>query len=92
MNFATIKKIVKDCLTENDGVSYCPFRVGGAVLSASGIPTFIGCTIFTVYQTHHFDMMAFGTGFATIFGGMAALAGGVAYKSRFDTPCNRDGS
>lgn len=83
---ATLKKLIKDCLTENDGASYCPFRVGGAVLSATGIPTFIGCTIYTVLQTHHFDMMSFGAAFAAIFGGMGALAGGVGWKARSDTP------
>lgn len=78
-------KLLKDCLTENNGHSYCPFRVGGAALAGGGIPTFLGCTITAVLKTGQFDAVAFGTGFAAMFGGMAVLAGGVAMKARTDT-------
>lgn len=84
--FATLKKLLHDCLTENDGDSYCPFRVGGFALSAGGIPSFIGCAIWTTIQTDHFDAIAFGTAFAAMMTGMAALAGGVALKARTDAP------
>lgn len=84
--FATLKTLLHDCLTENDGVSYDPFRVGGFALSATGIPTFIGCAIWTTVKTGHFDAVAFGTAFAAMMAGMAALAGGVALKARTDAP------
>jgi hypothetical protein len=37
----TIKKIVKDCLTENDGKSYCPVRCFGAAFTVPSIAIFI---------------------------------------------------
>lgn len=78
------KKLLHDCLTENNGTSYCPFRVGGFALSAAGIPTFIGCQVWaTLHGEWH--PMDFGSGFAAILGGMALLAGGVAIKARTDT-------
>jgi hypothetical protein len=83
---AILKKMVHDCLTENNGSSFCPFRVAGAALAGSGIPTFIGCTIFTTIHTEHFDAVQFGIGFGGLMGGLTALAAGVAFKARTDTP------
>lgn len=81
--FETIKKLIHDCLTENDGQSFCPFRVGGAGLSATGIPTFIGASLWSVIHGH-WDPVAYGTAFAAMMSGMALLAGGVAFKARTD--------
>lgn len=80
----SLVKLIKDCLTENDGVSYCPFRVAGAALSASGIPTYIGGGIVSIYKTGALDYVTFGTGFGAMMAGLAALAGGVAFKARTD--------
>jgi hypothetical protein len=82
--FGALKKMLKDCLTENDGASYCPFRLGGFALSGTGIPTFIGCSVWQTFNGH-FDSLAFGTAFAAMMGGMAMLAGGVAMKAKTDT-------
>jgi hypothetical protein len=82
----TIKKVIKDCCTENNGTSYCPFRVSGFAFSAGACPTFTACAVWTTIQTGHMDYMAFGAGFASIMGGLALLAGGVAFKARTDTP------
>lgn len=79
-----IKRLVKDCLTENNGTSYCPFRVTGLVLAGGGIPTYIGAGILAAWQGH-FDFVAFGTGFAAMLGGLGMLAGGIALKARTDT-------
>jgi hypothetical protein len=79
-----LKKLVKDCLTENNGSSYCPFRVAGAALSAAGIPTFLGCAVYAAYQGH-FDPIAFGGGFAAMMSGLGVLAGGIALKAKTDT-------
>jgi formate hydrogenlyase subunit 3/multisubunit Na+/H+ antiporter MnhD subunit len=83
--WATLKKLVHDCLTENDGASYCPFRVSGAALSMAGIPTFIGCAIAELVRTGHFDAMSYGGAFAAMMGGIGVLAGGVAIKARTDS-------
>lgn len=82
--WATAKKIFNDCTTEIDGKTYCPFRVGGVALTATSFPTFIGLSIFSVLKdaSHHFDMIAFGTAFGLMMSGVAALAGGVAFKAR----------
>jgi hypothetical protein len=80
------KKLVHDCLTENDGQTYCPFRVSGLFLNLMGFPTFIGCSLYSVFRDHHFDMIAFGTAFGAMLSGCAVLAGGVAMKARTDNP------
>jgi hypothetical protein len=79
-----IKKLIHDCLTENDGTSYCPVRVAGAALASAGIPTFLGCALYSAYQGH-FDAVAFGGGFAAMMTGLGVLAGGVALKAKTDT-------
>lgn len=86
--FASIIKLFRDCLTENDGASYCPFRVGGFALSGSAIPTFIGCTIWTTIRSGQFDAVTFGAAFISMMSGLAILAGGVALKARTDTPAD----
>jgi len=83
--FAQLKKLIHDCLTENDGKSYCPFRVSGAALSATSIPTYAGAAITCLIKSGTLDFVAFGTGFAAIMGGLGLLAGGVAFKARTDT-------
>ncbi|SAK98559.1 hypothetical protein AWB80_07551 [Caballeronia pedi] len=83
--FDSIKKLVHDCLTENNGTSYCPFRVGGCALTLGGIPTFLGCAIYTTVVNGHFQFTEFGVGFGAMMTGMGVLAGGVALKARTDT-------
>jgi len=79
-------KMIKDCLTENNGQSYCPFRVAGCALAASGIPTFLGCAIYATYKSGSFQFAQFGIGFASMMTGIAVLATGVAFKAKTDTP------
>jgi len=92
--WATIRKVVKDCSTEIDGKTFCPIRVGGMSLIGSGIPTFIGLSIFSVIQNpeHHFDMIAFGTAFGAIMSGIALVAGGVTFKARGEIPADNSNS
>jgi hypothetical protein len=86
----TIKKVVRDCSTEIDGKTYCPFRVGGLSLIGSGIPTFIGLAIYSTVANpdHHFDMIAFGTAFGAMMTGIGLLAGGVTFKARGELPAD----
>jgi hypothetical protein len=81
----TIKKVVRDCCTENNGTSYCPFRVTGFTFGSLACPAFNLCALWTTLQTGHFDYMSFGAGFASMMGGLALLAAGVAMKARTDT-------
>lgn len=87
---AELKKLLKDCMTEVDGKSYCPFRVGGFALTSTSLPTFLALTVFDVVRHgQHFDMVSFGSAFGLMMSGIAALAGGVAFKARGEI---RDGA
>lgn len=86
----SLTKLIKDCLTENDGTSYCPFRVAGASLSTLGIPTFVAGGITSIVKTGSLDYIAFATGFSAMLAGLAVLAGGVALKAKTDTNLSLD--
>ncbi|AXT46337.1 hypothetical protein [Chromobacterium rhizoryzae] len=85
MLLTALTKCIKDCLTENDGSSYCPFRVSGAALAGSGIPTFIWGTVHTVIKTGTLDYVAFATGLGGMLTGFTVLCAGVALKAKTDT-------
>lgn len=80
------KKLIKDTLTENDGASYDFVRVIVAFCGITGFPTFLGCTVYSVYSNpdHHFDMIGFGTAFAAVLAGLATTAIGVGQKQKTD--------
>ena len=82
--FTTLKKAIKDLVTENDGVSYCPVRVFAFFLS---IPTIVLFTVGGVLQIvqGHFDLQGFATAFATLSGGFMAFGLSVAAKALTDT-------
>lgn len=86
--FALIKTVIKDCLTEPNGTSYDLVRVVALCMSATGFPAFLGFTGYSVYASpeHRFDMVAFGTAFAAILAGIAAVTGAIALKQKTDTP------
>jgi hypothetical protein len=85
--WAALKKLVKDCLTENNGESYDVIRVVTALVGASGLPTFIGLSIYSVVAStdHHFPMTEFGAAFGLILSGLCAAAIGVGQKQKTDT-------
>lgn len=78
-------KLIKDCLTENNGTSYCPFRVAGAALVSGGIPTFLGGAVVAIVHGH-FDPVQYAIAFTSMMGGLTVLAAGVALKAKTDTP------
>lgn len=82
--WASLKKLIHDCLTENDGTSYCPFRVSGAALAAAGIPTFLAGAVVAIAHGR-FDPVQFGLGFTSMMSGLTVLAAGVALKAKTDT-------
>ena len=81
----TLKKVVKDCCTENDGVSFCPFRLMGFITASVGIPIFFGGTIWYSALSKTFDCFHFAQAFTTFMGGIALLATAVAIKAVTDT-------
>ncbi len=84
--FATLAKVLKDSTTENNGQSFCAFRVAAVTLIATGFPTFLGCVVYTVVRNGTFDMGSFGAAMCAMLGGCGILAGGVAAKARTETP------
>jgi hypothetical protein len=79
----TIKKLIKDLITENDGSSYCPIRVFAFVLSFPAVIIFLaGYTIQLIHG--HFDGQGFSTAFATMTAGFAAFGASVAMKAFTD--------
>jgi len=83
-----MKKLIQDCLTENDGKSYDITRVIVALVGGSGFPTFLGCTIYSVISStdHHFDMQSFGIAMGAILAGLCTAAIGIGQKQKTDTP------
>lgn len=82
-----IKKLLHDCLTENDGKSYDVIRVIVMLVGCSGFPTFLGLSIYTVVKSsdHHFDMQSFGVAMCAILVGLCTAAVGVSQKQKTDT-------
>lgn len=87
-NAATIQKILKDCTTENNGESYDVIRVIVLLVGASGFPTFLGLTVYSVYASpdHHFPMAEFGGALCAILVGLCTAAIGVGQKQKTDQP------
>lgn len=80
----TIRKIVKDLHTENDGSSYDPVRIAGSTLLIPGIPVFFWGVIYNTLQQHRFDFGGFSMGIAGIASVILSLAAGVSIKARTD--------
>jgi len=86
--WAEFGKACKDCVTQNDGQTYCAFRIAGCATIFSSLPVFLGCVIYSVVHSKPFDMVGFGGAIGAILSGAALLAGGVAIKSRTEGGCN----
>lgn len=74
---ATLKQLIKDCLTGIDGKTYDPSRIYGAM----AVLTFLGLAIFSVLlKNQTFDPQSFGLG----FGGLL-LGFGLGVSTKADT-------
>ncbi|MFA7347275.1 MAG: hypothetical protein WCZ86_05905 [Desulfurivibrionaceae bacterium] len=75
------KKLIKDCCTGIDGTTYDPARVVGYGSAFALVTTFsFAMAIHAI--NGQFDAQASGIGAAALLGGVAAVAGGVALKSK----------
>lgn len=81
--FTTLKKAIKDTMTENNGQSYCPVRVFAFFLSIPTIILFAAGGTLQIVQGH-FDLQGFATAFATLSGGYMAFGLSVAAKALTD--------
>lgn len=82
--FTEIVKAVRDSGTENDGKSYDMARVAVIFMLLTGFPTFLFLCVYSTVHRLPFDMIAFGTAFAAMAGGVAAVTGAVAFKQKTD--------
>jgi len=80
----SIKQLIKDMITENDGVSFCPVRILSMGLSVPTVLMFIAGYAASIFQGH-FDGQNMALAFTTLCGGFAAIGAGVAAKALTDT-------
>jgi hypothetical protein len=80
--FSLIKKVIRDCLTGVDGVTYDPARVYGAL----AILVFLGNSMYAIYLGQPWGAIDFGTGFGLVMAGFGAA---VAMKAQTE-PTYRD--
>lgn len=64
-----IKKVIHDCLTEDDGVSYCPAKISSFIALFS----YLGNTTYSIHTGHAPDLQSFGVGLAAVLSGCGAL-------------------
>lgn len=89
---SAFRKLVHDCLTENDGKSYCPIRVLGMLYGVGVFPVFAGGVVFIIWHTHQFPMLEFAGAFSTIVSSFGILAAGIRFKAKTDTPAPDGGT
>jgi hypothetical protein len=87
MKWQTIKKLIKDCLTENDGQSFCPIRCFGAALTIPSVIIFIAAAARVVFSSgfSSFPFHDFSTSFSIIIGGIGVWSAGITAKAFTDT-------
>lgn len=76
------KKVIKDCFTGLDGVTYDPARVFGYGGAALGMIGFIADASVVAWKHGVFDSQAYGIGYGALLAGVAAVGGGVAWKAK----------
>jgi hypothetical protein len=81
-----LKKILKDCMTEQDGVTWCPFRIAGCGTTATSIPTFIWLAVWSALHGQPVDLKDFAIAFGGMMTGISVLAGTVAFKIKSEIP------
>lgn len=72
-------KFIKDCLTEDDGESWCFAKVTTALT----ITSYLANTTYSIYLGHAPNLLEFGEGLAAVIGAGAAL---IAAKQATQVP------
>jgi hypothetical protein len=81
--FSLIKKVIHDCLTGVDGVTYDPARVYGGM----AVNVFLLNSMYAIYRGQPWGAVDFGTGFGLLMAGFGAA---VAMKSQTE-PTQEEG-
>ena len=79
----TVKKVLKDLLTENDGQSFCPIRVFAFGLSTPTVLIFIAGSLQKLIE-HQLNLQDLSTAFSTLCAGFAGLGAAVSIKAFTD--------
>lgn len=74
--FVKLKSVISDCITEKDGVTACPARIGWCV----GSLAYLVATLYQIKTHGVFDYVQFATGF-----GIIQACGGAAVKIKETT-------
>jgi hypothetical protein len=83
--WVSFKKLVKDCLTENDGKSFCPVRCVGGAISIPAIVIFLVAGGRMAFQPA-FPLRDFAVSFSIMMGAICTGFGvGIAVKAFTDT-------
>lgn len=81
------KKILADCLTENDGKSYCPVRVVGGLLIIPAIFVFLGGAVYMLLKHDSIDLQLFAMSLVTMVGAVTTMFSvAIAVKAITDKP------
>ncbi|MEL6237026.1 MAG: hypothetical protein AAFO57_00155 [Pseudomonadota bacterium] len=83
--FATIKRLISDCLTGPNG-DFDPARVVGYGITMAGGVEFLVLTAYTTLRTGAFDGAQFAIGLTGVGGALAASAAGVWLKKSTEVP------
>lgn len=84
--FTSISKLVRDCLTENDGISYCPIRAVGSGLTIPAIGIFLYSSAVKAHAGT-LDLMGFALALGVMVGAVTTLfSAAIAVKAITDLP------
>jgi hypothetical protein len=79
-----IKRVLHDCLTGVDGITYDPARVYGAM----AVFVFLANSMYAIYRGQPWGPVEFGTGFGLLMAGFGAA---VAIKARTEPTSEEPG-
>lgn len=79
-------KVIKDCSTGIDGVTYNPVRLIGYMSCTAAILTYLGNAVWLVFTKDSFDYVQFATGFSILMTGLIAVGAAEAVKTKTEPP------
>ena len=79
--FKLLNQVLRDAFTGIDGVSWDALKIVGYPSCAMAVTIYLANSVYLTFTKETFDYISFGAGFATLMGGLLAVAAGVAVKS-----------
>ena len=84
--FSLIAKVLHDCSTGIDGVTYNPVRVIGYSSCTAGVVVFFANSIWMAFTKSTFDYVGFASGFAILTTSLIAVGTAEAVKTKTEPP------